>query len=176
MSDESDAHRVKRLREELGFSQAQMAELLGFAPGDNGSRAIRRIETGDGSLTGSVRRLLDITAGGVVDQTDRRLIPEFIIGDDIEAAADSDDDDAKLNIVVRLWYPRFVAAVVYDDPPDYGADETPTLAPVKIHPGCWLMPIYWIDYPVGFDPLAVLMRCAAGLKAHFDEMDEEYFE
>ncbi len=171
MSEESDARRVKRLREELGFSQAQMAELLGFAPGDNGARAVRKIEAGDGHTTGSVRRLLDITASGVVDRIDRVLIPEFIIGDNIE---DSVEGAASApEIVVRLWYPRFVAGVVYaDQPPMAGDGEHPSLAPKNIHPGCWLAPYYWIDYPVGFDPEAVLRRAAAGLQAYFNDLDK----
>lgn len=49
---------LRALRKSLGLTQSQMAERLGFAPGESGRVQVARMEAGDRTITPRTERLV----------------------------------------------------------------------------------------------------------------------
>lgn len=146
--------RVRAIRGALGLNQGEFARAARLT-GDDPARTVRRWEAGDTPVSGIAGLAIEYLGQGALDDTMRAIVPEYVDGTGLcEGPADGRE------IVIRLWRPRFVAAVVAAD--------------VKLPPGAawaWiergverLVTTMWIDdpdAPPGFDRRALLERAAS---------------
>jgi len=132
------------------ISQADLGRALGLAEA-NADRTVRRWEEGEPSGPASVA--LAYLAQGALDEAMRRIVPEYV------QASALPDDEAGPELVLRLWWPRFIGVVLSAevDPPE-GAKWAWIERGVER-----LVAALWIDDPAlfGADPAALLRRGAA---------------
>ena len=140
---------ARLIRRQLRLTQAQLATVLGLAA-ENGDRTVRAWEDGTKRVTGPAAVALAYMSQGALDDVMRQIVPEYV-----QAEGLGDDDQPEL--VIRLWTPRFVAAVVsaeveFDGPQAWIEPDVEKL--------CLVM---WID-PPGLskrDPTELLAEAAS---------------
>lgn len=150
----------KRLRMALSaavgrhLSQADIGAAFGLAA-SSADRTVRNWETGEPSGPAAVA--MTYLAQGALDDAMREVIPEFV------HAGALPDGDTHPELVIRLWWPRFVAVVLSAEvPPPEGARW------VWIERGVErLVAALWIDDPAALgsaDPDGLLQRAAVLLQ------------
>lgn len=132
--------------------QPELGRALGLKP-DNADRTVRRWE--EVGPTGPAALAMTYLAEGCLDDVMRQVVPEYV-----EATALPDAEGAP-ELVIRLWWPRFIAAVLTVEV------EPPSEHWAWIEPGIERLAVaMWIDEPglFGVDPMPLIRRAAALLQ------------
>lgn len=95
----NDKDKLKELRIEMGLSHNDLATLLGLSD----DRTIRSWEEGKEPIPGPAGVALEYIAQGFLDKTEKAVFPEFIISE-----SKCYNDKLSYELIVRLWYPRFI--------------------------------------------------------------------
>ncbi len=160
---------VKRIRRDLGvaagrrISQRELGAALGLSA-DNADRMVRRWE--DAAPTGPAAVALGYLHQAALDDVMRQAIPAYVQATALPEA------DGTPELVLRLHWPRFIAAVMPAD------DDVPDGLPwAWIEPGVERLAIaMWIDDPAAFgaDPDALLREAATLFQeSTLDALDAE---
>jgi len=149
MSNLKDAELMKEIRELAGFTQSQIADVLGYS----GNRAIRAIETGDKSMSGPARAAAEYLAQGLLDDDMKLIVPEFGLFECSAGAAVGE-------ILLRNYFPRFLG-IVHDN-------EMPGLENIKIFPDpMYLTIINWLDNPIHSNKDTIIKRAASYVEGEY---------
>lgn len=130
-------------------SQTDLGRALGLAE-VNSRRTVARWE--EGRPSGPAAIAMTYLAQGCLDEVMRQIVPEYV-----EATA-LPDGQAGPELVIRLWWPRFVGAVLSAEVEPPGDDWA------WIEPGVERLAVaMWIDDPTlfGADAEALVRRGAA---------------
>lgn len=92
----------REMRRALGLSQGDLGRMLGLSQA-NPDRGIRKME--DTHPSGPAAVAISYMAQGALDETMQQLIPEYVL------AHAMPEDSGYRELVIRLWYPRFIALV-----------------------------------------------------------------
>lgn len=137
---------IKAVRKSLGLSSRAFASLIGYQD----DRTIRRIESGEQSLSGSADKLLTYIMQGVnID------IPIHMIC----APADRSGRHGECEFLLRTHRPRFLATIDDCAAPDHDHIELANGAE-------FLNVILWIDEPQEFDVDDLLRRAATDFEIY----------
>ncbi|GAB4223522.1 MAG: hypothetical protein Tsb005_18920 [Gammaproteobacteria bacterium] len=101
-----DFLQLKRLRKQLGFSRAQMADALGLS-GPLGETTVQKMENGTEPITGPIQKLISYLNQTIAG--DEHALPEFISGQSLDSLADGETDH---EVIFHTRYPRFLAWVL----------------------------------------------------------------
>lgn len=138
----------KNIRKTLGLSARRFADLIGYAD----DRTIRRIETGDSSVSRTTEKLLTYIMQGHLDAPMREAIPEHLVCTPAREIQGRE-------FVMRMYAPRFLAAVTEQPVPGL---ESIALAGGAEHLGI----VMWIDEPFEADAQELLRRAATDLEIY----------
>lgn len=134
----NDKDKLKELRIELGASQNDLAKLLGLSS----DRVIRAWEMGEKPITGPASLALEYIARGL-NKEKEAFVPEFVVSD-IEQYNTLDYE-----VIVRLWYPRFIGFIVNRELADI-LDDSVRKFRLEVDDDTYLIISQWID-PVAAD-------------------------
>jgi transcriptional regulator with XRE-family HTH domain len=153
---------LRTIRRLMGLSQPEFGQLLGLAP-TNADRMVRRWE--DSAPTGPAAVAAAYIAPGVLDDTMKPVTPEYVIANPIPPSPGGADRE----MVIRLWYPRFLAVVVENEilHPDLEAVPIPGDEETSLAVAMWMDPV-----AQDVDTRALLARGAAAYQIDRDEIDE----
>ena len=153
-----DRNELKAVRKLAGWSQHQIGVRLGLAE-KSAARTVRGWESGDPkySLGGPARVAATYLAQGVLNDLMKSVLPEYVLADGLP------DPDAHRDLVIRLWYPRFVAvsypaAGLKDFPEDLQRERVDPLGSE------WLVAVLWMDDPIDCDTRDLLRRAVTYLE------------
>jgi len=164
MNNKLDPDQVREMRRNLSMTQTELGKALGLRGGDVG-RTVRGWEQSQDHkshkpITGPAALALTYLAQGALDETMKKIVPEFVVASD--ALSDKDSE-----LVIHLWRPRFIAVVADPDIAQSMPDSIEVDAGIES-----LAVAMWIDDPDGFDVDDLLKRAASSFEIYTQDSFE----
>lgn len=155
---------LKRLRESLGLSHSEMAHALGIS-GENTADDVLSMENGEKPISEPIQKLITYLHQGA--QGDDSILPAFMIGGSLEAAAYNLPSP---ELIFHTRYPRFMAWIAGND------ELNDEMVHMPIDDGESLMVGMWMDDPDPVQPKAlrdILNEAIGFIRAFNNQVDQE---
>jgi len=134
----SSSELLSEIKKIGGFSNNELAEILGY----NKGQAVYDIARGAKGVSKPAQTAIEYLAQGLLDDKSKKIVPEYIIGQNLEGA----------EYMIRLYYPRFIGLIT-----GHKIKQAVDSIRVAQNPE-WINVVMWLDQPLERLKTQVLQR------------------